>query len=53
MQHTPFAAFCSMVLSAGGRAHLDMAHIHITDELAYQATTVAAILLVLGSLWVF
>jgi hypothetical protein len=37
-----------MALSAGGRAH-----IHITDDLAYQATTVAAILLVLGSLWVF
>jgi hypothetical protein len=48
MQPSHFAAFRSLALSAGGRTHF-----HMTDDLAYQATTVAAILLVLGTLWVF
>jgi hypothetical protein len=48
MQTSPQAASISMPAFTGGRAH----SLH-PEDLAYQAMTVAAVLLVLGSLWVF
>lgn len=48
MQPFPAYAYTSMPAHAGGQARSRQ-----TGDLAYQAVTVAAILMVLGSLWAF
>ena len=48
MQFTSLTARFSMLVHPGGQAHSEQ-----TEDLAYQAMTVVAILLVLASIWIF
>ncbi len=49
MQLTPLTASPSVPVHTGDEAH----SAQTTEDTAYQAMTVVAILLVLGSIWVF
>jgi len=48
MQPSPQTTFTSIPAPVGGRTRSRR-----TEDLVYQAVTIAAILMVLGSLWIF